>query len=93
MTTVRCKFRLDAIKRQASHFYEDGKTVTKEVQALEMTPVYGNGDPNHENTKFFAATPYGKLEVGTVNAEAVKHLVLGAEYYVDITPADTNASN
>jgi len=68
----------------------DGKWVTlpsKEMRTLRFTPVYGNGDPNHENTKFWEASPQGQLELGTVNPEAWSKFELGAEYYLDFTKA------
>ncbi len=53
-----------------------------------MSPVYGNGDPNHENTKFWQASPGGRLELSVVNAAAVERFEVGKEYYLDFTPAD-----
>jgi hypothetical protein len=83
---MRCKFKLDRIERSLAGFWIDNKGVTKEIQTLVMTPVYDNSSES-ENGKFFAATPSGEFKVGTVNAEAVAEMKLGAEYYIDITPA------
>ena len=60
---------------------------TVETRTLKFSPVYGNGDPEHENTKFWSSTPSGHLELGTVNPEAWKHFELGKDYYLDFTPA------
>lgn len=50
--------------------------------------VVVGGSP--ENDSFFKWTPYGRLEMGIVN-EAVKFEV-GKEYYLDFTPADSDAA-
>lgn len=62
--------------------YAPAKQVT-----IEMCPVYGNGDPNHENTKFWQASPSGKLEMNCVNEAASVQFELDKEYYLDFTPA------
>lgn len=54
---------------------------------IEACPVYANGDPNHENTKFWQASPSGKFELNCVNPEAVKLFEVGKEFYLDMTPA------
>jgi hypothetical protein len=40
-----------------------------------------------ENDEFFKWTPWGKVEIGTINPEAAKGFVVGGEYYLDFTPA------
>jgi len=97
--SVRCKFKVDSITKYANKetVYVDGKPVknddgswkleVKNKATIKMSPVYANSDPNHENSKFWAATPSGSFEFGTVNEAAVEQLTLGDEYYIDITPA------
>lgn len=70
---VRAKF-----KCTETAIRTDGSKVTLE-------PVTG-GSP--ENEKFFRYTPWGKIEIGTVNREAAELFVPGREYYVDFTPAE-----
>jgi hypothetical protein len=97
---MRCKFKLQSINRSmgsvakrtpdgALYLDENGRQVwcEGEVWSVKMAPVYANGDPDHENTKFWAASPSGLFEVNTVNKAAVDSLVLGDEYYIDITKA------
>lgn len=50
--------------------------------------MYHNGDPSHENSRFWAYTPGGSIELNTVNAEAVAQFDLGKEFYIDFTPAE-----
>jgi hypothetical protein len=97
MTTVRCKFKVESITRTLNHSYphktNNGSTDYNRPEEVElwtvrMFPVYGNSDPNHENTKFWEATPSGSFELGTVNKKAVEQLRLGGEVYVDLTPCD-----
>ena len=58
-----------------------------QLVTIEMFPVYGNGDPNHENTKFWQASPAGKLELNCVNESASAQFKVGHEYYVDFNEA------
>lgn len=90
--TTRAKFKVASITRRegsAPKVGEDGKTtyVPAEIRDVELTPVYGNGDPNHENTKFWQASPSGSIKIGCANLEAAQAFELGKEYYVDFTPA------
>jgi len=51
---------------------------------VKFQPVTG-GSP--ENETFFKWTPYGQIEIGTINEEVLKQLEVGAEYFVDFTKA------
>ena len=50
---------------------------------VEMEPVYSGSE---ENEKFFSMTPYGKLEMGTVNPDIKWEE--DAEYYIEIRKAE-----
>jgi len=54
----------------------------KEVTLLPVT--YGS----EENKKFFELTPYGSIQMGTINPDAIKQFEVGKEFYVDFTPAE-----
>ncbi len=69
---VRTKFVVEEIKLTAN-----GGTLT-------LIPVT-NGSA--ENAKFFKYTPWGKVEVGTINREALNEFEPGVEFYVDFTRA------
>lgn len=88
---TRCKFTCNEITQTMGGRYRDvqgEKTWTPEpVYTIKMAPVYHNGDPEHENSKFWEASPAGSFEIQCVNKEAVEHLEVGGEYYLDITPA------
>lgn len=92
--TIRAKFKLDAVESTLTnrgHYDERKQWVndgTAELRTLKFSPVYGGGDPNHENTKFWQASPSGSLSLGTVNPEAWAAFELGKEYYLDFTPAE-----
>lgn len=64
-----------------------GKPTPVEMRSLRFIPVYGNGDPNHENTKFWKASPSGEIKLGTVNSAAWSAFEMGKEYYIDFTLA------
>ncbi len=79
---VRAKFRVTSITR-----HEQGGCEPPEMHTVKMVPVYGNNDPNHENSKFWKWTPAGEISLGTINPDAAKAFEIGGEYYVDFTPA------
>jgi len=66
------------VKVESLELYGDGGG------SVRMTPVI-SGSP--ENEQFFKWTPSGKIEFGTVNKAVMDQLTLGAEMYVDISPA------
>ncbi len=70
MATVRAKFSVYSIKKFS---YAD-------TVVVELQPVYSN-DPDHENKKFWDATPSGKIEM-SIKAEVGELFELGKEYYV-----------
>lgn len=84
---MRAKFTLVSIKRQIGQKQAGDKWVPCEQRSLEFTPVYGKGDPDHENTKFWQASPSGSITLNVVNLAAVENMEIGAEYYVDFTKA------
>lgn len=95
--TVRAKFKFDSysttLHSRYPHRKDDGspdygKPEAVELRTLKFSPVYANSDPNHENSKFWNASPSGSLELGTVNPEAWSAFQLGKEYYLDFTPAE-----
>lgn len=98
---TRCKFRLNSVTRDmdGSKVVRDAegkpvkdergyeKRIACERRTLKFSPVYGNNNPEHENTKFWEASPSGSFELSCVNLAAVEHMEPGKEYYIDITPA------
>jgi hypothetical protein len=52
-----------------------------------LCPVY-DPDPASENAQFFRWTPWGRIELGTVNPAAAAHFSQGAEVYVDLHAGD-----
>lgn len=99
---MRCKFKLNSITRTegtvtkmgADGFPlsdDKGQRVTEpgEVWSLKFSAVYHNNNPRHENSVFWAYSPGGTFELLTINRAAVDSLKLGAEYYLDVTPADS----
>lgn len=90
--SVRAKFKVDKIERSmTTRAVKDPDGATRyepcEMRTIVMSPVHGRGDPNHENSRFWQASPSGRLELGCVNLEAAVQFKLGEEYYLDFTPA------
>jgi hypothetical protein len=87
MGEVVTKFKVNRVERYMGGSYvtnpETGKQEWKsaEVQNIVLCVVSGGG-PDSENAKFFASTPTGKIELGTINAEAAKEFDLEGEFYV-----------
>lgn len=76
---VRAKFKVQDITH---HLYGD-----KLMYTIHMTPVYSQKEGS-ENKTFWDATPSGDLKLGTINAAAAVHFVVGGEYYLDFTRAN-----
>jgi hypothetical protein len=60
------------------------KKETVDGYTIEMQPVTG-GSP--ENDSFFKYTPFGKLEMGTVNKAAADEFIVGSQYYLNFVKA------
>ena len=72
---VRAKFKCEEIVDNSE---QNGSKIV-------LYPVtYGS----EENEQFFNLTPYGRIEIGTVNLNAVKEFEVGKEYYVDFTKVE-----
>jgi hypothetical protein len=71
---VRAKFKVSSITN-----YEGGTT------GIVLSPVSCGSE---ENKQFWKYTPNGKIELSTINTEAVKQFEVGKEYYIDFTPAN-----
>ena len=92
---VRAKFKVQRIERslgvRRTGKNDQGRDVYEpcELRTIVLQPVYAvNGDPNHENTKFWEASPSGEIKLGTINQAAWETFELNGEYYVDFTKAD-----
>lgn len=70
--SVRAKFKVDSVTNN-----EHGGSV-------KLSPVTSGSE---ENEKFFKWTPWGAIEIGTVNADALQQFKPGAEFFVDFTAA------
>lgn len=60
------------------------KIQTADGYRIKFAAVYGDGELAR---KSFKHTPYGELEMGTVNDAAAAMFVPGRRYYLDFTPA------
>jgi len=73
MPTVRAKFKVTE------------KVLTESGQRIKLNVVTSGSE---ENKEFFKWTPYGQLEMGTVNDEAANKFEVGKEYFIDFSPAN-----
>lgn len=74
--SVQAKFVVNSITRSK------GWGTTGEIQTINLSPVTGGTNASEENKKFWAATPSGKIEIGTVNKDAGDYFELSGEYIV-----------
>lgn len=81
--SVRAKFKVDSYETSLASGYQ---TENEEVRSIKMSAVYGDGAP--ENKEFFKWTPFGQIQLGTLNKKAWEQFELGKEYYVDFTLAE-----
>lgn len=52
---------------------------------VKFQPVTGG---SIENESFFKWTPYGSIDIGTINENVLKSMTVGKSYYVDFTEAE-----
>ena len=74
MQSVRAKFKVVSVTA-----HEGG------VSSVKLQPVTNGSD---ENKEFFKYTPFGSIEMGTINPAAASQFNPGSEMYVDFTPVD-----
>lgn len=94
-TTIRAKFEVQKIEatigsKPSGRKDDRGWEIYEscELRTIVLAPVFGNGDPEHENTRFWQASPSGEIRLGTVNPTAWEAFELGGEYYIDFTRAE-----
>ena len=72
--------------------------VRLKCECLEVQPKEGGGaevylapvhDLDGENARFFAATPWGSINLGVLSPTAAAQFKEGQRYYVDFVPAIT----
>jgi hypothetical protein len=78
---VRAKFRVNS--------YETFLDRGEELRRIKLGVVV---DGSVENKEFFKWTPSGQIEIGTLNQKAWEQFPLGAEMYVDFTPAQDTSN-
>lgn len=84
MTNIRAKFKVATHSTSLGWNSETGKNDRK-IGTVKLFPVTGGSE---ENKRFYEATPGGEITLSTVNSAVLDSLPLGAEVYVDFTPAD-----
>ncbi len=74
---VRAKFRVNS--------YETRLDRGEELRTIKLGCVV---DGSEENKKFFKYTPFGQIELGTLNQAAWEQFPLGSEMYVDFNAVE-----
>jgi hypothetical protein len=88
MGATRAKFSVSETNSfKANHRKEgtENEYEQREGKTIKLSPVYGNNDPNHENSKFWNATPSGAIELTFFDLEAATKFKLQQQYYFDIS--------
>lgn len=86
---VRAKFVCTSVTIQNTTYYDaaSAKYVPAVLKSYRFQPVTGTSE---ENKLFFASTPTGTCELGTVNPAV--EFECGQEYYLDFSLAPVAAS-
>lgn len=77
---VRAKFVVQEIVRRKHWDSTKG-----EIHTVILSPVVAGSE---ENQSFFASTPAGQIELGSVGDKAASAFALGGSYFVDFTAAE-----
>lgn len=77
---VRCMFVCQGVNKKLH--WDRSKGNNKFIWEAEFTAISGQDE---ESKKFFEATPYGTLKVGTFNTDLFEP---GKSYYVDLIPVE-----
>lgn len=80
---TRAKFICNSLTKRASNTWNPDGTVGPDGFVFDATfyPVTGG---SKENKQFFASTPSGQIQIGTIRED---HFVPGKTYYIDFTEA------
>lgn len=84
--SVKAKFKVQSVTANMGALFDGDKYVQHEVRTIRLFPVSGAADT--ENGKFFANTPSGSIELGTVVKAAAEYFALDGEYYVTFERAE-----
>lgn len=82
MSRIRAKFKVTSTS---------GDQATNGGKTINLQPVYSS-DPQSENYTWSQATPSGQIQLFISNPAAADAFELGAEYLVDFTKVEPNAS-
>jgi hypothetical protein len=76
------KFYVSSVQKFGQPNYQTGAPETTIIK-VELQPVpYKHDDPTHENSKFWTASPSGKLELNIQNAALFDRFEVGQEIYL-----------
>lgn len=76
------KFYVSAVQTFGYVSPTDGSPVVSGIR-VELNPVsYKPDDPTHENSRFWTASPSGKLELSIQNPELFETFKVGEEIYL-----------
>lgn len=84
--SVRAKMKCTEIATRAADRYdlETRKTTPGTNEVVKLSAVMGD-----ENKPWSQYTPQASVELYITNPDAVRQFTVGAEYFVDFTPAPT----
>jgi hypothetical protein len=81
------KFYVSSVQKFGSPNYQTGAPETTGIK-VELYPVpYKADDPTHENSKFWTASPSGKMELTIQNKNLFDAFEVGTEIYLPMVGA------
>jgi len=81
------KFYVSSVQKTGHPDFQTGDPVTDGIR-VELQPVpYKHDDPTHENSKFWHASPSGKMELYIQNPNLFDAFRVGEEIYLPMMAA------
>ena len=82
------KFYVSSVQKFGAPNWQTGAPETTGIR-VDLQPVpYKPDDPTHENSKFWTASPSGKMELNIQNRELFDRFEVGQEIYLPMILAD-----
>jgi len=82
------KFYVSSVQKFGAPNYQTGEPETTGIR-VDLNPVpYKPDDPTHENSKFWTASPSGKMELSIQNKALFDAFEVGREIYLPMILAD-----
>lgn len=87
MKFVISKWYVEAVQTFGQPDYQTDQPVTTGIKVQLKPAIYKADDPTHENSKFWAASPSGSMELYIQNSACFDFFKVGEFVYLPFIPA------